>query len=743
MHITYNIHQQLGFEIGTGSGTSGIRNHTRLIILHQVTNNHLFHGVLMHHHPHKSCSRVSNIQGKMPRAIDPAVLRSLITHSRSQTHVLNLHSSPLFHIHSISSICNSLGYSSSFRRVYQSRSYRVFNPTTKPIHQGRTILNPTPTKTTNDNSSAPTHKEDWKIIRHLLPNIWPKDDRTTKIRVVTAVVLLAGGKILNVQVPFMFKHIIDSLSIPLDPNTVQGAWTVVGTVIAGYGLARIFASIFSELRSAIFTNVAQSAIRRVARSVFVHLLKVDVGFHLRNQTGGLTRAIDRGTKGVSFMLSSIVFHVVPTALEISIVCGVLTYNFGANYAGIALATMLAYSWFTIRTTAWRLQFRKRANEADNRAASVLIDSLSNYETVKHFSNERYEIEQYDRALQGYEKATIGIYKSLAYLNIGQSVIFSLSLTAMMYMAAQGVLNGLMTVGDLVMINQLVFQLSLPLNFLGSVYRDLRQSLIDMQTLFNLQQTDLIIKDKPDAKPLQITQGGEIRFERVSFQYSSSGEIFKDLSFVIPPGKKVALVGPSGCGKSTLFKLCFRFYDVNSGRIMIDSQDIRDVTLDSLRSHIGIVPQDSSLFNSNVMHNIRYGRLEASDEEVQKVARLAKLDRSIEKWPSGWDSLVGERGLMISGGERQRLAIARSMLKDPSILFFDEATSALDVYTEQELMRNIGENLLNQHRTSVFIAHRLKTISDADLIIVLHDGKVAEQGNHQELMNIENGVYRAY
>jgi len=696
----------------------------------------------------------------MLRTFDPAFLRTLAT-SRSHSILPSSGSSRLSIIHSAPCICKPSAYSSGFSRAQQLRTYRAFNPITSTLIQhgtsfpstrlrrnlsskteaGRPPPNRTPTTPANDNSSNPTHKEDWEIIRHLLPNIWPKDDRATKIRVVTALVLLAGGKILNVQVPFMFKHIIDSLSIPLDPTTAQGAWTVVGTVIAGYGLARISAAVFSELRSAIFTNVAQSAIRRVARSVFIHLLNVDVGFHLRNQTGGLTRAIDRGTKGVSFMLSSIVFHVVPTALEISIVCGVLTYNFGADYAGIALATMLAYSWFTIRTTAWRLQFRKRANEADNRAASVLIDTLSNYETVKHFNNERHEIEQYDRALEGYEKATIGIYKSLAYLNIGQSVIFSLSLTAMMYMAAQGVMKGLMTVGDLVMINQLVFQLSLPLNFLGSVYRDLRQSLIDMQTLFNLQKTRLIIKDKPDAKPLQITKGGEIRFENVSFRYSSSGEIFKDISLVIPAGKKVALVGPSGCGKSTLFKLCFRFYDIDSGRIMIDSQDIRDVTLASLRSHIGIVPQDSSLFNSDVMHNIRYGRLEASDEEVHTVARLAKLDRSIAKWPHGWTTLVGEKGLMISGGERQRLAIARSMLKDPSILFFDEATSALDVYTEQQLIRNIGENLLNKRRTSVFIAHRLKTIADADLIIVLNDGQVVEQGSHKELMNIDDGVYR--
>ncbi|KNZ59027.1 mitochondrial ABC transporter ATM [Puccinia sorghi] len=625
-------------------------------------------------------------------------------------------------------------------------------------HFRHTPLTRTPAVPANNNSSNSTHKEDWEIIRHLLPNIWPKDDRATKIRVVTALVLLAGGKILNVQVPFMFKHIIDSLSIPLDPITAQGAWTVVGTVIAGCkwtcknirsGLLRteecdfhkcspvgnqtsssqrIYPSTqcgcrFPLTQSDWWPHKSHRSRHQVCKTIIGSQTNVSP------QRGFLHAFVDRLPCCTNSLRNQ---HCLRCPRE-----SPLTYNFGADYAGIALATMLAYSWFTIRTTAWRLQFRKRANEADNRAASVLIDTLSNYETVKHFNNERHEIEQYDRALEGYEKATIGIYKSLAYLNIGQSVIFSLSLTAMMYMAAQGVVNGLMTVGDLVMINQLVFQLSLPLNFLGStksasnhcssVYRDLRQSLIDMQTLFNLQKTGLIIKDKPDAKPLQITKGGEIRFENVSFRYSSSGEIFKDISLVIPAGKKVALVGPSGCGKSTLFKLCFRFYDIDSGRILIDSQDIRDVTLDSLRSHIGIVPQDSSLFNSDVMHNIRYGRLDASNEEVQKVARLAKLDRSIEKWPSGWSSL--------------RLAIARSMLKDPSILFFDEATSALDVYTEQELMRNIGENLLNKRRTSVFIAHRLKTIADADLIIVLNDGKVVEQGSHEGLMNIDDGVYR--
>ncbi|KAG0141428.1 hypothetical protein CROQUDRAFT_83221 [Cronartium quercuum f. sp. fusiforme G11] len=606
---------------------------------------------------------------------------------------------------------------------------------------GPILKNSTTSPKAHAQKKTETSRRDWKILAHLIPNIWPRGDRSTRLRVVAALLLLTGGKILNVQVPFMFKQIVDSLSIPIDPTTTQGVWTIAGSVVVGYGLARILATTFSELRTAVFTNVAQSAIRRVARSVFTHLLSVDVGFHLQNQTGGLVRAIDRGTKGISFMLSSIVFHVVPTALEIGIVCGILTYNFGSSYAVITLATMLAYTWFTVRTTAWRLQFRKRANQADNIAASVSIDSLTNYEAVKHFNNEAFEIKQYDQALERHEKASIDIFKSLAYLNVGQNFIFSIALTGMMYLAAQSVIDSTMTVGDLVMINQLVFQLSLPLNFLGSVYRELRQSIIDMETLFDLQQTGLIIKDKPNAVPLTLTTGGEIRFENVSFGYSDSRPIFENLSFVIPAGKKVAIVGPSGCGKSTVFKLCFRFYDVQAGRILIDGQDIREVQLGSLRSQIGVVPQDTSLFHSDVLHNIRYGNLEASDEEVKNVARLAKLDKTIEQLPEGWKTQVGERGLMLSGGERQRFAIARLMLKNPSIFFFDEATSALDVYTEQDLMKNINQNLLDKHRTSVFVAHRLATISDADLIIVLKDGRVAEQGNHEELMKLSDGIYQ--
>ncbi|KAL8705540.1 MAG: hypothetical protein Q9201_001357 [Fulgogasparrea decipioides] len=561
-------------------------------------------------------------------------------------------------------------------------------------------------------SNKEQRKADWAIIKEMAHHLWPK--------------------VLNVQVPFYFKSIIDSMNV--DFTAIAGtAWTVGGSMILAYGATRIGAAVFGELRNAVFASVAQKAIRRVACNVFEHLLRLDLNFHLSRQTGGLTRAIDRGTKGISFLLTSMVFHILPTALEISMVCGILTYQYGPKFAAVTAATMIAYTAFTITTTSWRTKFRKRANVADNDGATVAVDSLINFEAVKYFNNEKFEVGRYDSALRAYEDASIKVTTSLSFLNSGQSIIYSGALAAMMYLAADGVAQGALTVGDLVMVNQLVFQLSVPLNFLGTVYRELRQSLLDMETLFNLQKVNVAIKEPPGAKALQLTKGGEIRFENVTFGYHPDRPILSNLSMTIPAGQKVAIVGPSGCGKSTILRLLFRFYDVQDGRIFIDDQEIRDVTLESLRKSIGVVPQDTPLFNNTIEHNIQYGNIEASREEVEKAAKRARIHEIVQGLPGGYGTMVGERGMMISGGEKQRLAISRLILKNPPLLFFDEATSALDTHTEQALLQNINSILKEKARTSVFVAHRLRTIHDSDKIIVLKNGGVAESGTHNELI----------
>ncbi|KAL5116993.1 Iron-sulfur clusters transporter atm1, mitochondrial [Pleosporales sp. CAS-2024a] len=586
-------------------------------------------------------------------------------------------------------------------------------------------------------SNKEQRKADWAIMKEMSRYLWPKDNLGTRLRVGLSVGLLIGAKVLNVQVPFYFKSIVDSMNI--DFVAVGGtAWTVAGSMVMAYGITRMGATISQELRNAVFASVAQKAIRRVACSVYEHLLKLDLSFHLTRQTGGLTRAIDRGTKGISFLLTSMVFHILPTALEISLVCGILTYQYGWQFALITSTTMAAYSAFTILTTSWRTKFRKQANAADNKAATVAVDSMINYEAVKYFNNEKYEVGRYNDSLLAYERASIKVATSLAFLNSGQNIIFSSALTAMMYLACSGVATGQLTVGDLVMVNQLVFQLSVPLNFLGSMYRELRQSLLDMETLFNLQKVNVQVVDKPNAPPLLLSKG-EIKFENVSFGYRPDRPIIKNLNLTIPAGKKVAIVGPSGCGKSTILRLLFRYYDAQQGRILIDGQDIRHLSLDSLRRAIGVVPQDTPLFNNTIKHNIHYGNLEASSEQVFEAARRAHVHDSISQFPDGYNTMVGERGMMISGGEKQRLAVARLILKDPPLLFFDEATSALDTHTEQALLSHINSLVKEKKRTSVFVAHRLRTIYDSDVIIVLREGNVAESGTHEKLID-RGGLY---
>ncbi|KAF5374457.1 hypothetical protein D9615_009128 [Tricholomella constricta] len=653
------------------------------------------------------------------------------------THILRWASSK----RSFGPICRqpSLDFRIASRRAFQHLAPKPEQTLADPKRpaQEKGALKPTAGKE-EDPTAKEQRKTDWNIVKRLMVNVWPKNDWKTRGTVLLGFALLVGGKVLNVQVPFIFKSVIDTLNVDFTAGST--VWIVAGSLILGYGAARIGATVFGELLNTVFAGIGQRAIRKVARETFEHLLHLDLRFHLSRQTGGLTRAIDRGTKGITFLLQAIIFRIVPTAFEITMVCGILTYKFGWDFAAITAIAMGAYTWFTVRTTSWRTRFRREANKADNKAATVAVDSLINFEAVKHFNNEKYEVAQYDKHLAQYEKSSVKITTSLAYLNSGQNVIFSSALTAAMVLAAQGVINGTMTVGDLVMVNQLIFQLSLPLNFLGTIYREMRQNLLDMEVLFKLVEENPPPQDKPNARPIDL-KGGSVRFENVTFGYHADRPIFRNLSFTVPAGKKVAIVGPSGCGKSTVFRLLYRFYDPASGQIFIDDQNIYNIKMDSLRRSIGVVPQDTPLFHSDILHNIRYGRLDATDEEVREAARKANVHNTIMGLQDGYATQVGERGLMISGGEKQRLAVARVLLKDPPILFFDEATSALDAHTESELMKNINSTLLDKARTSIFIAHRLKTVVEADLIIVMKDGEVVEEGTHEELLR-RGGLYHS-
>ncbi|SCW02112.1 LAFE_0E14444g1_1 [Lachancea fermentati] len=609
----------------------------------------------------------------------------------------------------------------------------------KAIVSQKAISPPTSNGNGQKQSKAPTMSE-LKILRDLFKYIWPNGDNKVKTRVLIALTLLIGSKLLNVQVPFFFKQTVDSMNIEwTDASTVLPI--AITLTIISYGAARFGSVLFGELRNAIFANVAQNAIRKVSLQTFNHLMKLDLGWHLSRQTGGLTRAMDRGTKGISYVLSAMVFHIIPISFEISVVCGILTYQFGASFAAMTFATMLLYSIFTFKTTAWRTEFRRSANRADNKAASVALDSLINFEAVKYFNNETYLAEKYHKSLTSYRDSQVKVAQSLAFLNAGQNLIFTSALTAMMYIGCNGVMTGAFTVGDLVLINQLVFQLSVPLNFLGSVYRELKQSLIDMESLFKLQKNKVSIRNA--EKPLMLPEHipCEIKFENVSFGYDPQRLILNKASFTIPAGWKTAIVGPSGSGKSTVLKLVFRFYDPQEGRILIDGKDIRELDIESLRKAIGVVPQDTPLFNDTIWENVRFGKISATDEEIKKAIVKAQLESLIEKLPKGRETVVGERGLMISGGEKQRLAIARVLLKDTPIMFFDEATSALDTHTEQALLKTIKENFAGRTKTSIYIAHRLRTIADADKIIVLENGQIREEGRHTELLSRPNSLYK--
>jgi ATP-binding cassette, subfamily B, heavy metal transporter len=578
-------------------------------------------------------------------------------------------------------------------------------------------------------------------IVNLWPYIWPADRRDLKGRVIFATVLLFVAKLATVAVPFTFKWATDALAgrgtAPVAPDNWL-AWAFAAPIVMtlAYGLTRVLMGLLTQWRDGIFAKVAMNAVRRLAMLTFEHVHLLSLRFHLERKTGGLTRVLERGRNAIETIVRMVLLQLAPTVVELVLIVAVLLLHFDWRYVAVIAATVICYMLFTWYATEWRINIRRRMNESDSDANAKAIDSLLNYETVKYFSAEQHEAQRYNRSMTRYEDASVTAYVSLAVLNAGQAVIFTIGLTGAMALCAYGIERGTNTVGDFVMINTMMIQLYTPLNFMGMVYREIKQAIIDIEIMFSLLGRKPEIEDKPGAQPLRV-RAGTIRFENVSFAYEPARPILADLTFDVAAGHTVAIVGPSGAGKSTISRLLFRFYDVTGGRIAIDGQDIRDVTQISLREAIGMVPQDTVLFNDTVRYNIRYGRWDASDLEVEEAARQAQIDEFISHTPKGYETEVGERGLKLSGGEKQRVAIARTILKGPPILLLDEATSALDSHTEKDIQDELDR--VAENRTTLVIAHRLSTIINADEILVLDHGAIIERGTHRELI-ARGGLY---